>query len=285
MDNHKKNPYRYLPHILFLFLELATIGTYIIAFLITYLTFEEPEFAARLMIYQKTVTWIVLSGGGVTLVFSIILAVQTSRTSEKIFDFKLWQKQIVRYSLFVFLLLLIILFFYLNLSFRALDFFSFLYSFYLLLFISKEYSIRFNRPAWHHPTTSGLIIEGSFLLGLAVSLRLFRENDSVRTLGWFILVILIFEVLTTWGRFQFLNRASPVTKRAVRMMLGSYLALFGIRFIFGIIMPVVYLLWALLISTKVPLEPVVLMVIVGEMSERILFFVGSTEQNEDLTVG
>lgn len=285
MDNHKKNPYRYLPHILFLFLELATIGTYIVTFLITFLTFEEPEFAGRLLIYQKTVTGIVLSGGGAALVFSIILAVQTSPVLEKIFDFKLWQKQMIRYSLFVFLLLLIILFFYLNLSFRTLDFFSFLYSFYLLFSISKEYSTRFNRPAWHHPTTAGIFIEGSFLLGLAISLRLFKENVSGQTLGWSMLIVLLFEVLTTWGRFHFLNRTNPVTKRAVQMMLGSHLALFGIRFIFGIIMPLVYLLWALLISSKVPLEPVILMIIVGEMSERILFFVSSAEQSEELVKG
>jgi hypothetical protein len=282
MENHKKNPYRYLPHILFLFLELATIGTYIVAFLITYLTFEEPEFAVRLLIYQKAIGWIVLSGGSTAIVFSIILAVQTSRTSEKIFDFRLWHKQIIRYFLFAFLLLLIKVFFYLNLTFRALDFFSFLYSFYLLFSISQEYSIQFNRPAWQHPTTAGLLIEGSFLLGLVISWRLFSETVASQTLGWFMLIILLFEVLTTWGRFYFLNRANPVTKRAVQMMLGSHLALFGIRFIFGIIMPTVFLLWALLISTKVPLEPVVLMIIVGEMSERILFFISSTEQNEEL---
>ncbi len=290
MPETKNNPYRYLPHILFLFLEMATIGTYVVAFLITFLTFDELEFTARYLIYQKCITYNAVIGGMAALLFSVSLTLRKSSKPETIDDFKLQSKILTKYALFVILMLMILLFNYLGLVFHALDLFSLLFTVYLLMSISHKYSTQFQRPAWQHPTTSGMFIEGSLLLGLAVSMWLFKGKALSIKLGWIMLIIMAFEILTLWGRFQFLSKATPVTRKSVQMMLGSHLALFGIRFIFGIIMPMVYLFWALIISSALPLEPVILMIIVGEISERILLFVSSEQtvlssDHKDMLIG
>ena len=63
------------------------------------------------------------------------------------------------------------------------------------------------------------------------------------------------------------------------MLLGSHIALFGVRFIFGLIMPLVYIVWVLFIS-NLSLLPIILMIFVGELSERILFFITAIDQTQ-----
>ena len=63
------------------------------------------------------------------------------------------------------------------------------------------------------------------------------------------------------------------------MMLGSHIALFAVRFILGLVMPLVYLIWVMFIS-NLSLLPIMLMIFVGELSERILFFITIVEQSD-----
>ena len=161
---------------------------------------------------------------------------------------------------------------YLGIHLKILYFFSFLAAFYSLLSISRQYALSAVRPAWRHPTSAGSLFEGALALGAAAGLWVYVNTPLKQSFAWLLIIVLLFEGLTMWSRFKFLSRTNRITHRAVVMMLGSHLMLFGVRFIFGMVMPLIYLLWSLLFS-PLPLRPVVMMVGVGELSERILFFI------------
>jgi hypothetical protein len=103
----------------------------------------------------------------------------------------------------------------------------------------------------------------------------FKDPKLLDMLLTTLLIVLILESLTIWGRFRFLSKSNTLTQKTVRMLLGSHFALFGVRFIFGLIMPIVYLFWILFISPNIAFHPIILMVGVGELSERVLFFITS----------
>jgi hypothetical protein len=184
------------------------------------------------------------------------------------------QKEIVLFSSFLGLILLLIVLEILDLQIKSLNLFTLLYSIFLILRIANHYASQNKLPVWNHPTTYGSLIQGTLVLGAGLCLILYSNPNIINTLGWLLLIVLVLQGLTIWTRFRYLGRSSSLTRRAIEMILGSYLALFGVRFIFGLVMPVVYLIWSLIIK-PLPLHPISLMVFVGELSERILFFITS----------
>jgi len=182
----------------------------------------------------------------------------------------------VRYYLFFFLgLLMIAVFRQTGMQAFYLDFVVFLFSVYYLVKLTGFYARNRQRPAWAHPTTAGGIVQGTISLGIIFALWEYREPDLHRLLYIYLMIVLVFEALTLWARFSFLSKAGPITRLTLKMLLGSHLALFGIRFIFGLMMPLVYLIWLQFISTTLPYHPLLLMIFIGELSERILFFITS----------
>ena len=155
-------------------------------------------------------------------------------------------------------------------GFELLNFFIFLLAASSILGIARTFSVKSKYDSWNHPTTAGGIIEGTISLGTIAGLWAFAGTD---------LSILVFEILTLWARFRYLSRWSYLTQETLQMLLGSHIALFGVRFIFGLIMPLVYIVWVLFIS-NLSLLPIILMIFVGELSERILFFITAIDQTQ-----
>jgi hypothetical protein len=172
-------------------------------------------------------------------------------------------------------LLVILIVKYLEIDLNLVSFLVFLGAVTYLFHLAQYYTFSLNRPSWQHPTTAGAIIEGSAILGLSIALWRFKDANLQNMLLFTLLIILILEGLTLWARFRFLSKSNAMTQKTVRMLLGTHLALFGVRFIFGLIMPLVYLSWILFISQDIPFHPIILMVGVGELSERVLFFITS----------
>ena len=268
-SNSSANPYRELPIILFTFVQMLSIGAFISLFLAAYLTFDESLFNQRIQIYQGWITYFWLAGLVATGVIIFLLRNKEDVKPGNVF----FQDQgNISYSIFIVLLTIVFLTKYFNIPINIFNFLTFLAAIYTLFNIAQQYTFSDNRPAWQHPTTAGNIIQGTFILGGAVGLWSYAASPLQNTYAWIVTVILIFEGLTLWSRFRFLSRTSQVTRQAALMMLGSHLTLFGVRFIFGIVMPFIYLLWVLIIK-DLPLHPVILMLFVGELSERILFFI------------
>jgi hypothetical protein len=266
-------PYHQIPLILFLFTQMFSLGTFLILFFVSFLTFEIQAFDRRYDIYFMWLQILTLFG----LIASLILMTY----------FKFWNKTVIRYfgekfmqtsrknlksyGIFLALLILKCILVYSGLHFHILDFIILLFALYILFKLAHGYSYWFDAESWNHPTTSGAVMQGALAMGLSMGFILFRDNDLLMVLGWALILVLILEGFTLWSRLRFLSKTSETTRKALRITLGSHITLFGTRFIFGLIMPLVYLCWVLLIH-PLPLHPLTLMILVGELSERILFF-------------
>lgn len=273
-QNPSVNPYHQIPYILFLFGKMFVIGTYSICFLTTYLTFEQPDFDLRFIVYIKWIPYLIL----ISIISGLPLILYQKLFSRKgklnnILIIPFFSKRKEIYFLFgiEILWIIIILSERFNLSFEILHFVTFIYSLFVILHMAYQLTFITDRPSWQHPTTAGSLVEGTFAMGIVMGLILFKGINLQSLFEWLLLIILVLEGLTIWNHFKFLSTKSSETRRAIQMMLGSHLTLFGIRFIFGIIMPLVYIIWTLFIR-DLPPHPILLMILVGELAGRILFF-------------
>lgn len=273
-QNPSVNPYHQIPYVLFLFGKMFVIGTYSVFFLTTYLTFEQSEFGLRFNVYIKWIPYLILisiTSGLPLLIYQKLVSIKGQLNNILLIPFFSKRKGI--YFLFgiEILWIIIILSVKFNLSFEILHFITFIYSLFFILRMAYRLTFMTDRSSWQHPTTAGSLAEGTFALGIIMGLILFKGKNLQYLFEWLLLIILVLEGLTIWNRFKFLSTKSAETRRAIQMMLGSHLTLFGVRFIFGIIMPLVYIIWTLFIR-DLPPHPLLLMILVGELVERILFF-------------
>ena len=281
MEQHSNpSPYTKLPNILLLFSQMLTTGVYSSFFLTTYLTFEDSIFQKRLNFYYHSLVFIFFIG----FIVSTLALFFQYRNSRKANDDRgeeppEWFNSSRLYLYFLSgLLLQIILYLFIN-GFELLNFVIFLLAVGSILGIARTFSLKTKFDSWNHPTTAGGIIEGTISLGAIAGLWAFATTDLSRVFAWIILITLIFEILTLWSRFRYLSRCSYPTQETLKMMLGSHIALFAVRFILGLVMPLVYLIWVMFIS-NLSLLPIMLMIFVGELSERILFFITIVEQSD-----
>ncbi len=288
MVQRSANPYRYLPHVIFLMIFLATLGIYTVQFLITFLTFDDSLFQARMEIYITATRVIAVTGILAVMLYRFSFSTRLMPTGDPLSEWKYHGKNIRDYLIFAGLLLLEVIIRMISDGFYTLNFIIFLVAVYVIFSVSGRLATDPNLPSWHHPTTFGGIIESSAALGLSAGIWLAQKPELSERLAWLLLAVLMLEILTLWGRLYYLSRSTALTRASLRIILGSHVALFGIRFIFGLIMPIVYLFWSLLFSKELPFHPVILMVIVGEISERILFYIAisggsTTPENIDQT--
>ena len=281
MESHSNpSPYAKLPDILLLFSQMLTTGVYSTFFLTTYLTFEDAIFQQRLNFYYHSLSYIFLTG---IIFFGLALFYQYRNSPETKDDAgeepPKKSKSSRLYLYFLAGLLVQIILYFLVAGFELLNFFIFLLAASSILGIARTFSVKSKYDSWNHPTTAGGIIEGTISLGTIAGLWAFAGTDLSRVFAWIILIILVFEILTLWARFRYLSRWSYLTQETLQMLLGSHIALFGVRFIFGLIMPLVYIVWVLFIS-NLSLLPIILMIFVGELSERILFFITAIDQTQ-----
>ncbi len=285
MDNEPlKNSYNQILNVLFLYSQMFISGTFILIFLTTFLTFEESEFMLRYDIYLNWLKYFLILN--LVLIFIFILYFffhyRKNKISNNTTYLKFWNKyNIFHFIIFQLLCIIIIVSEQFSFKFQIINLLAFITILLLIFRLAYQYTFKYNRPTWRHPTTYGNIIQGTFAIGMAMGLVLYPGTNFYRIFGWLLLIILITEFLALWNRMKFLSAASQQSRKVVQMTLGTHLPLFGIRFIFGIIMPIVYLCWSLLIR-KLPLHPVLLMILVGELCDRILFFITSIPAKETI---
>jgi hypothetical protein len=270
------HPYHDLLPIFYLLGQMTLIGTFLILFLASYLTFEESLFSSRYLTFVRGMRVLFFSGC-LLLMLNLFFSRKKTICNATIHSGWITVKNygIYLYGSFLGLLALSLLLQTWETPFLLLDLILVGLILVFLWIFARSYELSPDHPVWNHPTTSGGIIQGTFATGLSIGLGLYPESQLQNTLGRWLLIVLVLEILTLWSRVRFLSRANLNTRTSLKTILGSHLILFGIRFIFGLIMPLVYLLWVLLLSSSIPLQPVILMVLVGEISERILFFVSN----------
>jgi len=116
--------------------------------------------------------------------------------------------------------------------------------------------------SWQHPTTHGSFFVSGLLNGLAL-LSLFHLGGVESFTLYIILVILLsFDLLIIFARFQYLSKSGDVTKQIARNMMGKQILYFGSRIIIGIFMPAIFILYMMLIA-KEEIIGVGLLILVG----------------------
>lgn len=271
-------PYQYqplhdVPHIIFLLGQMTLSGVYLIFFFITYLTFDEQLFNSRYILFSQSVKIQIFLG---------MILLLGSTWMKKRFQFILdpaqtenrnWAMNI--FYVFLTLLLLALL---LSIFRRSFHFLHLILFFLILVFLwifARGYGFSLTRPAWNHPTSRGGIIQGALTIGLGIAFFTFQESSLQEKMARWLLLLILLRILTLWSRFRFLSKHSPYTHSALKIILGSHIVLFSIRFIFSLIMPLVYVTWKMILSPTLPIQTAALMILVGETSEAILFFISS----------
>ena len=181
-------------------------------------------------------------------------------------------------NIFYVFLTLLLLALLLSIFRRSFHFLHLILFFLILVFLwifARGYGFSLTRPAWNHPTSRGGIIQGALTIGLGIAFFTFQESSLQEKMARWLLLLILLRILTLWSRFRFLSKHSPYTHSALKIILGSHIVLFSIRFIFSLIMPLVYVTWKMILSPTLPIQTAALMILVGETSEAILFFISS----------
>ncbi len=285
MDNEPlKDPYNLILNVLFLYSQMFISGTFILLFLTTFLTFEESEFISRYDIYLNWLKYFLILNLVLIFIFILyyFLHYKKNKISNNTTYIKFWNKNnFFHFIIFQLMCIIILISEKFSFQFQIIDLLAFITILLLIFRLAHQYTFQYDRLTWRHPTTYGNIIQGTLAIGMVMGLVLYPGTNFYRIFGWLLLIILSTEFLALWNRLKFLSTASQQSRKVVQMMLGSHLPLFGIRFIFGIIMPIVYISWSLFIR-KLPLHPVLLMILVGELCDRILFFITSIPTKETI---
>ncbi len=264
--------------VLFHFTVMLVIGGFCALFLTAYLTYDDLLFPERLTIYYFFIKYFWLGGLLIALIFIYFKRTAAAAGGKAVIK----SPEFKPFGIFLVLLSVAVLSRAAGIPLEIFNFLTFLAAVYAVLSTAKQFIYEGNRPAWRHPATAGSILEGTAVLGSVTGLWIYGGRGPENTFAWILLAALVLEGLTIWTRFQFLSHGPPAARKAAEMMLVTHLPLFGSRFIFGLIMPLVYLLWTVLIQ-PLPFGPVILLVMAGEFLERILFFITALpEQQSDL---
>ena len=167
MANRIDKPYHQLPVILFLFIQMISLGTYIVFFLITFLTFDPQPFLEKSEIFYQVVSEMLLIGA-ICVGLLTMLKLQNQFYPARTFSLQLPEvKEEIRWFLILLgalALILIVKFFEIDLN--LVSFLVFLGAVTYLFHLAQYFSFSLDRPSWQHPTTAGAIIEGSVYSGL-----------------------------------------------------------------------------------------------------------------------
>ena len=135
--------------------------------------------------------------------------------------------------------------------------------------LSKIFFVK-EKSAWFHPTTLSTFYISSALLGISQLLIFESLNYPFSGYAYFLLALLVIEILRIFTRFKYLTKRSYETNMIARSLLGKYGIYFGVRVVAGIFMPFVYIIYALYANEKL-FQGVGALLLIGEFIERLLF--------------
>jgi hypothetical protein len=168
---------------------------------------------------------------------------------------------------------------YLNqLNQNLIELFIFVFAVLSLNQVSKLFYVK-AKSSWFHSTTISSFYFSSILLGTGQ--LIFFSIISYPFTGYAILLlsVLVIEILRIFTRFKFLTKHSYETNLIARSLLGKYGIYFGVRVVAGIFMPIVYIIYALYANQKL-FQGVAVLLIIGELIERLLFIYLSDQNKE-----
>ena len=155
------------------------------------------------------------------------------------------------------------------------DLITFLFSLWLIYWLGSVLN-KAAMPGWYHPTTHGSLYMAAALNG-CVLLDVFNMVKLENTgLVYLVLLLLTFEIIILYARFQHLAKHSQETNRLARRLMGSQILFFGTRIMVGIFMPMIFLIYSVFSGGK-SVEGVAVLILAGTLLERYLFVITGSE--------
>ncbi len=257
---------------LFVYYITLLLGWEIITFLRIYVSMDDLIITKRLETYFEIQPYLI--GIGLTLVIVIGLWGRFSK-KERINDFA--QLSLRLKILFGFLILLTfnLVLFKLDAHFNVLELIIFFVSLWLLQDLGSHL-YKSGKVGWYHPTTHGSIIIAALLIGISL-MDIFKIiNLQEKWAVYFILILLLFELIILYARFQHLSKYSLETNRLARNLMGSQILFFGTRIIVGIFMPLIFIVYSTFLSEK-PVEGIAALILLGTFLDRYLFIITGSD--------
>jgi DMSO reductase anchor subunit len=124
--------------------------------------------------------------------------------------------------------------------------------------------------AWKHPTTHGSFFVSGLLNGVALLSLLHLQEVKSGTLYFILVILLAFDLLIVFARFQYLAKSGEMTNRIARSLMGRQILYFGSRIIIGIFMPAIFILYNI-IRGEGDLKGVEILILLGTLIDRYLF--------------
>jgi len=245
-------------------------GWQIITFISIYHTMDQDLIKLYLILWSKWQIYFIVAGFFFTGIFTLSFFRNIS-AFETFFhtSYTKLRLHLFFHSAFLVLLILNYSLLVLDAHFHLLDLILFFICIYLLNLTGNVF-YQAGKSAWMHPTTHGAIYISALLLGFACLLLINPLQVTLSKYVYWVLILLIFDLLIVYARFRFLSRHNRITNQIARKLMGPYLIYFGTRIIVGIFMPVLYLLYAIFFS-PITLKGTGILIVIGTFLERMLF--------------
>ena len=250
----------------FVYYSNLLLGWQLASFAYLYHTTELLEISNRLTNWYEFQPFFLGIGVFVTIILLII---------HKISPLQLFQqlqrvpKLLIFQNIFLILLFINYLMFLLDIHLQVFELISFLFAIWIL---RRWGSVFYHSKvqSWRHPTTYGTFFISGFLIGFSLLSLLRQIGIEAINLHLILGILLIFELLIVFARFQFLSKSGESTRRIARILMGSKILYFGSRIIIGIFMPGIFILYMIYVNGR-DIQGIEVLILVGTVLDKYLF--------------
>jgi hypothetical protein len=250
----------------YVYYSTLLIGWQLVSFVYLYQSTNSTD------ILNRQIQWLIfqpfLIGVGATLTILLLITHRIS-PSISLQQIQGLPKQVMIQNIFLALLFLNYLSFLLGIHLEVFELIAFLTALWVL---NRWGSVFYhsNLAAWRHPTTYGSFIISGFLIGVALLSLFLLKGTNTFTVYIILVILLTFDLLIVFARFQYLSKSSESTNRIARKLIGRRILFFGMSIIIGIFMPAVFIIYNILIAGE-NIKGVEILILLGKLIDRYLF--------------
>jgi hypothetical protein len=249
------------------------LGWQISSFVYIYQTSDSAEVSDRLLNWYHYEPYLIAIGAIITVMMLILRKFSQVNPIHNVRGLK---KQLVLQHSFLLLLCFNYLTMLMEIHLQVFELMSLIVAIWSL---NRWGSIfyRSDIETWRHPTTYGSFFVSGLLVGFSLLSMLQLEGIEVIQIKTILVVLLAFDLLIVFARFQFLSKAGERSHHFAQKLMGRYLLYFGSRVIVGIFMPGIFILYMKWISGN-EIQGVEVLILIGTFIDRYLFLI-SAESN------
>lgn len=242
------------------------LGWQLVSFIYIYQSTDAGEILYRLEKWSVFEPYLIGIGAIITIILFVHHRISPIPYLQQIRDLP---KVVMMQNLFLVVLFFNYLAINLNIHLDVFELVVFIFSFWMLI---KWGTVFYNskRSGWTHPTTHGAFFVAALLIGCTFLSIFNLVSIDHSLLKYYLLVLLFFDLIIVYARFQYLSKSGQETLRIAKNLLGSQILYFGTRIIIGIFMPIIFILYMTMVDGD-EVRGVELLILFGLLIDRVLF--------------